>query len=90
MWHCNNSCVNVLHFAVYHKFFRPYFYILQKGVAFYYFGSKFITWTVKLPGYNIRPSYRLKSIKQIFTSEVNTFLEEDISVFVTSFEVSVM
>jgi len=62
---------------------------LQKEVAFYYFGPKVITWTVKLPGYNIRPSYRLKSIKQKFTSEVNAFLEEDISAFATSFEVSV-
>ena len=61
---------------------------MQKEVAFYYFGSKFITWTVKLPVYNIRPSYRFNSIKQKFSSEINTFLKEDILAFATSFDVT--
>ena len=65
------------------------FHLLQKEVAFYYFGSKYVTWTVKLPEYSLRPSYRFKSIKHKFPSGITTFIQEDVEGFAASFGVLV-
>lgn len=92
---CNKSCVSlknicwhcILWFTVTLRLY--FYYLLQKDVAFYYFGSKFITWMVKIPVYNLRPSYHLKGIKQKFESKVKNFIEEDVEAFATAFGVSV-
>ena len=64
-------------------------FLLQKEVVFYYFGSKLITWMVKIPIYNLRPNYHYKFIKQKFESTVKSFIEEGIEAFATSIGSSV-
>ena len=47
-------------------------------MTFYYFGSKFITWTAKLPVYFIRYSMRYGKVCAKFPQGVNDFISDDI------------
>lgn len=44
---------------------------------------------MKILGYNLRPNYRLKTIKQKFSSSIIAFIQEDIEAFASAFGISV-